>query len=853
MTDKSKAKYLVIVESPAKAKTIDKILGPDFQVKPCLGHVRDLPERKFGVDLKGDFKPQYEVVRSRKQLVNELAEIAAASEAVYLAPDPDREGEAIAWHLQKLLEKPKSGVLFRRVTYNEITPRAVREAFNHPRDINMQLVDAQQARRVVDRIVGYKVSPLLWQRVRRGLSAGRVQSVALRLVCERELLIRAFIAEEYWEIDARVKKLVDPRDPFVVRLTSIDKKKAEIKTKEQADRILADLRGRNMRVGEVARREVIRRPFPPFITSTLQQAASTRYKLSPANTMRIAQGLYEGVDVDGETTGLITYMRTDSVAIARDAMDACRAYVLANYGEKFVPGQPNVFKSRRGAQEAHEAIRPTDVTRTPEKMAGRLGGPELKLYKLIWERFVASQMTPAIIGLRTVDFEAVANPGEIPSYVFHGSASEVVFPGFMKVSGLPAAAKEKDDEKDDENDVSEEFLPPLSDGETVECLELLSDRKETQPPHRFTEASLIRELEANGVGRPSTYAMILSTLNSRRYVAKITRALVPTDLGMQVSEFLVANLGELFDVGFTALMEESLDKVEEGAVTWGAMLREFYDRFAVWIEKAKGPPADIEKVRWALEQVRGITTWVPPAGTSKRAYSDESFVTSVRNQMEKGEKPVSDKQLAALVKMAYRYDGQLPDIRRKIEDAALSHLVAQGEEPCPQPVTIRKLELLKDVQCAEPTVRGKKIYDDKKFIASLQTRVTGGRGLTYPQIAQLDRLLHKYSSQIPSFEAVLVEFGLDKDAAVIDTEAAEMFKTMAEVKEWDAPTKRGEREFDDRKFHESLRSQFARRGTLSPKQKGALKRMLGKYKARMRAVQAVQDAQAAGGKPADSQ
>ena len=586
------SKNLVIVESPAKAKTINKILGAGYVVKASMGHVRDLPERKLGVDLKNHFQPEYEIVKSRQKVIQELREAAAKAPEIFLAPDPDREGEAIAWHLQCVLSAKNDERRFSRVTYNEITPAAVREAFAHPRPLDRNRVDAQQARRILDRIVGYKVSPLLWSQVRRGLSAGRVQSVALRLVCEREEAIRNFVPEPFWLIGARVRKWVDPRDPFRIRLARINGQPAKVDQPGQSESILKDLEDRALQVAQVIRRDITRKAPPPFITSSLQQAASRFFDFTPSRTMRVAQKLYEGAEMGEGPVGLITYMRTDSFNIAAEALQACRALIAEQFGREYLPEHPNFYKSRSSAQEAHEAIRPTDVRRRPEDVAAFLDPEELKLYRLIWQRFVASQMAPARIEQRTVEIDAVPPPGSgegAARYLFRATASQVAFPGYMKGLGVDLKEKEKGEGEGAEEDDETSFLPELAPGESVEKLEWLNERKETQPPGRYSEASLIKALEENGVGRPSTYAQILATLSERRYVEKEKKALKPTALGMQVNTFLVKHLDTLFDVKFTAGMEESLDRIENGSIDWTRMLEDFYGQFAGWLEQARRP------------------------------------------------------------------------------------------------------------------------------------------------------------------------------------------------------------------------------------------------------------------------
>ena len=640
-------KKLVVVESPSKAKTINKILGPDYIVAASMGHVRDLPQKKLGVDVEHDFKPQYGIMDGKQKVVEDLLKAAAKVDCVYLAPDPDREGEAIAWHLKTLLQDQVPADQFFRVTYNEITAAAIHEAFDHPGEIDMRRVDSQQARRVLDRIVGYKVSPLLWRRVPGGSSAGRVQSVALRLVCEREKEINSFVKEKYWVMGVNLRKLVDPRDVFEARLLKIDEAKADIRAEELAGRILADLQQSAYGVTDVRVRELVRKPRPPYITSSLQQAASGVLGYSPSRTMSIAQRLYEGGDFG---VGLITYMRTDSFNIAKEAVESCRELIQKTYGAEFVPEKPNYYKSRQSAQEAHEAIRPTDATLLPDdSRLSALKPEELKLYRLIWQRFVASQMTPARIRQRSVDVTAIP-VDQAHTYLFRATASDVTFPGYMAATGLEKnKPTEGPTEGEEGNEV--ESLPALSTGERLECVEPVKTEKETQPPARYSEASLVRALEENGVGRPSTYASILSTIQQRKYIIKDKRSLKPTDSGMKVNDFLVEFLPELFDVGFTAEMESSLDRIEEGTVQWTEMLSVFYKNFEEWLEKARGPKAKPENVLALLGLLQQVQNWGPEVKRGKKTYSDKKFVESVKKQFEGGKRAVSAKQRDSLLQL----------------------------------------------------------------------------------------------------------------------------------------------------------------------------------------------------------
>ncbi len=816
-------KNLVIVESPAKAKTINKILGADFIVKASMGHVRDLPEKDLGIDVDHDFKPKYVAIKSREKVLKELKAAAEGAEKIFLAPDPDREGEAIAWHLMALLKKAVPEDRFFRVSYNEITAPAIRKAFSEPGRINENRVDAQQARRVLDRLVGYKVSPLLWRRIRGASSAGRVQSVALRLVCERERDILNFKPEEYWIIGARVRKQVDPRDPFEVRLARINGEKAEIRGAEEAHRIRQDLENRPLRVSAIVPREISKRAMPPYITSSLQQAGSSFFGFSPAYTMKLAQKLYEGVDFGDGAVGLITYMRTDSFTVSREAQESARGFVAHTYGAEYLPEKPNFYKSRGSAQEAHEAIRPTDVNRLPESLGGVLQPDELKLYRMIWQRFVASQMAPARIAQRTVEIEAAPVEGRTSSYLFRATASEVVFAGYMKVAGV-------EEKKKDENGEEVDRLPPLAVGEPLDWLEWLEQQKFTQPPPRFTEASLVRALEENGVGRPSTYASILSTLNARRYVEKEKRALKPTDMGLKVSDFLVTHLGELFDVGFTAGMEQSLDEIEAGTVQWVEMMRKFYDNLLAWLEKAKGPPADPAMVQRLLDHLSGVREWVPGTKRGKRVYGDEEFSKSIRRQIE-SKKEVSSRQMEALRKVACRYFEQVPVLREQAAELGLTEEIQAASKPPPPPgpETFRRLEVMKTVQFKEPRKVGKKVYDDRVFFESLRQQAEGGRGLSPNQLHYLDRMILKYADQIPDFEALSAELGIAGTGGGDDKESGPLLEALKAVTEWKPAVLRGRREWDDRSFYESLSRQFGQRKQLSPKQIASLKKLVRRY------------------------
>ena len=551
---------LVIVESPSKAKTIGKYLGPDYTVKASMGHLRDLPKSTMGVDLEHDFTPKYLPVSGKEDLIKELKKAAAQADAVYLATDPDREGEAISWHLKELLQLPDHKA--KRVTFNEITQRVVQESIAAPRDIDYDLVDAQQARRILDRIVGYQLSPLLWKKVRRGLSAGRVQSVATRLVVDRENEIRAFVPKEYWSLDVTLNRIGKPGS-FVARYFGNAKKK-ELENEQQVQEIIDDITGKTFTVTNVKRADKKRTAAPPFTTSTLQQEASRKLNMTPKRTMAIAQQLYEGVDVEGEgTTGLITYMRTDSLRLSDEAMAAAANFIKHRYGKEYYYGHFHVFKTKSGAQDAHEAIRPTHVELDPEQIKSSLTKEQYKLYKLIWSRFLASQMANAV-------YDTVAIDTECAGHVFRSTHQSMKFAGFIAVY---------EEGRDEEDEAVGSPLPDLEAGDTANAVKIEKEQHFTQPPARYTEATLVKAMEEKGVGRPSTYASIVSTIQDREYVLKADKRLAPTPLGEVVNGLMMDRFNDIIDVEFTANMENKLDDVEAGTRKWKEVLGEFYQGF----------------------------------------------------------------------------------------------------------------------------------------------------------------------------------------------------------------------------------------------------------------------------------
>lgn len=564
----AKAKDLVIVESPAKAKTIEKYLGSGYKVTASMGHLRDLPKSKMGVDIENGFEPQYIPVRDKKELIAELKKEAKSARMVYLATDPDREGEAISWHLKELLDLPDDKA--RRVTFNEITKKVVTESIKNPRDIDQDLVDAQQARRILDRIVGYKLSPLLWKKVKSGLSAGRVQSVATRMVVDREDEIKAFKSQEYWLLDADLSR--EDGGSFTARFHGKGGKKLELHNREEVDAVIDAVSADKFTVSSVKRGEKQRSPAPPFITSTLQQEASRRLSMTPRRTMSVAQQLYEGVEISGQgTIGLITYMRTDSLRLSDEALSSAKDYIIGRYGREYYPGQPRRFKTKAGAQDAHEAIRPTDINLAPELVRKDLTQEQYRLYRLIWGRFTACQMANAVYDNVSVDVDSAG-------YTFHANYSELKFPGYTAVY---------EEAKDEESSELANPLPSLSEGERLKLEAMRPDQQFTQPPARYTEATLIRAMEEKGIGRPSTYAPTISTITSHDYVIKEGKYLRPTPLGEVVTGLMKEHFADIVDVKFTNHMEEELDGIESGKADWRGVLGEFYEDFDAELKQAE--------------------------------------------------------------------------------------------------------------------------------------------------------------------------------------------------------------------------------------------------------------------------
>ena len=565
----SAKKNLVIVESPAKAKTIEKYLGDDYKVVASMGHLRDLPKSTLGIDIENDFEPKYIPVKDHKDVIDTLKKLSKSAKTVYLATDPDREGEAISWHLKELLALPDDKA--RRVTFNEITKKVVTESVGNPRDIDKDLVDAQQARRLLDRLVGYKLSPLLWKKIKRGLSAGRVQSVATRMVVDREKEIESFVREEYWLLDA-VLNCDETDADFTARYYGKGDKKLELHSEDEVNAVIAETQEEPFVIKTVKRGKKHRSPSPPFITSTLQQEASRRLGMTPRRTMSVAQQLYEGVDIAGQgTVGLITYMRTDSLRLSDEALMAAKNFIIERYGKEYYHGSFRVYKTKSGAQDAHEAIRPTNIELTPERVRKDLTPEQYRLYRLIWGRFTACQMANSVYDNVVVDVES-------NGHIFRSNYSELKFAGYTAVY---------EESKDEESDELRKKLPDLQAGERVYLEKMLPEQQFTQPPARYTEATLIRAMEEKGIGRPSTYAPTISTITSHEYVVKDGKYLKPTNLGVVVTELMMERFPDIVDLKFTNHMEEELDSVESGKLYWKKLLHEFYDGFSVELENAE--------------------------------------------------------------------------------------------------------------------------------------------------------------------------------------------------------------------------------------------------------------------------
>ena len=815
-------KKLLIVESPAKAKTIGKYLGGDFTVKSSVGHVRDLPKESGAIKIveKGDgkweFVPTYVVSDGKTKVVGELKAAVKGAGEIYLASDPDREGEAIAWHLREVLEPVAGDRPFRRVTYNEITKSAVLKAVAEPRDIDMPLVDAQQARRILDRIVGYKVSPMLWKNVNcpnnRSLSAGRVQSVALRLLVERQREIDAFVPETYFLIGVEAKKPGDSAS-FVARLARFDGKKPDIRSRDTANNALLDLADAGLEVAGVKSQAKSRHTLPPFTTSTMQQAASSVLSFSPGKTMKLAQSLYEA--------GRITYMRTDSVNVSEQARAAAKAYVERSFGAEYYPEKPNFFRSKGGAQEAHEAVRPTDVEFTPERAAeSGMDSAELRLYDLVWRRFVASQMSDARTTVKTVSITA-AKPGLAHDYLFTASATSIDFEGFLKVMKLSLKKKAVDGEDDEDTD-EVAYIPDVKAGDELTAVRWISDEKQTKGPTHYSEASLIKALEENGVGRPSTYAATIETLKTREYAKTEKKKLVPLERGFLVCDWLVKNMDSLFSVGYTAKMEAELDKVESGGEPMNQMLSEFYAEFLKSLPPPE-PPPDPAKFKAVFALLDQVSTWKPVKKVGKRVYDDKAFVESVKKQAEDGSRPLSARQLAFLVRMVAVYADQIPDAQKRLREVGLGvgPAVATTADPDLVKYCFETMDRIGGMM-ANPVLK------------SLREQHDSGKPLSMKQFAILAKSVGDNAGALEDVDAVrakLSEFVAGGFAEMSDDPRTEKLLELAKgITKWRPKAKRGKKTYDDEAFITSLSDQFARRHSLSSRQVAALRRVLSVYK-----------------------
>ena len=855
---------LVIVESPAKAHTVGRILGPEYKVMASVGHIRDLPEHQEGIkreELPGGamrFTPGYVVPPDKEKVVSSLASAARQADEIFLASDPDREGEAIAWHLREELRRRLGAKCppFRRIEYHEITPRAVKAAIAAPHDIDQARVDAQQARRCIDRYLGFRISPKVARAVRGGSSAGRVQSVALRLVRDREREVRAFVPQPYWEFAVKLaKRGPGAGEPFAVRLRKLDGKKAEVRDEDAAKRTEAFLGAAAYAVRSVEPRQAQKRPGPPFTTSTLQQAASNALGFSPDRTMRLAQDLYEA--------GLITYMRTDSTNIAPEAREAAAAFVAASFGKDYA--DPHNYATRsKGAQEAHECIRPTDPAATPERAelpGGRDADGLARLYRLVWERFVSSQMAPAVSEVTTATVDASAAPGLLPagapaSAELTASATRLVFPGFLALRGAEGVAKAESADARDDAEASDVLaaLPPLAAGEALDPDAVLPERKETKPPPRFNEASLVREMEARGIGRPSTYASTVKTLKDRKYVLSERRVLSPTDLGAKVCDWLVDAYPDMMDVGYTADMERKLDDAQDPATAtdWQGLLAAFWRELEDWNKRAK-KWADPAAVAALLDAFRSVREWEAPHKAGARTYDDRKFVqdlaydvmgeTRPRAKDRRADAPYRFErpaafpaecctvpQLQALARTLLRYRDQAPGAEDALRAAGLGDLLEDAAAPVADERSAALLGALAKYGAAP---------DDERFAASLAEQVRRGKRLSPRQADWLPKLFLNARDRVPAaeFDALCAKFGIEPKAEEpVDPERAEaVVAALAGVTEWAAPAapRKGGRVYDDKKFYADVAARFGARRTISAKQLGALERMLLRYRAQI--------------------
>ncbi|MGN0866665.1 MAG: type I DNA topoisomerase [Oligosphaeraceae bacterium] len=873
---------LMIVESPAKAKTIGKLLGKGTTVLASMGHVRDLHPKQLAVDVAHDFRPTYALTPKGMKVVPKLKEAARKADQIFLATDPDREGEAIAWHLQSILQDV-SKADFYRIAYHEITRSAIEAAFRSPGQVKQPLVDAQQARRVLDRLVGYQVSPMLWKDVEKETSAGRVQSVALRLIVDREREIQAFQPVEYWNLEAVFSPASAPQVRLKTTLSKLNGKKANVPDGTSAQALGQALEDGTVshQVSSITSKRRTQRPAPPFTTSTLQQAAGSALRFGSSTTMSVAQQLYEGVDLGGTTSGLITYMRTDSVHVASEAQQAALGFIRRTYGAEYAPATPNRFASGKNAQEAHEAIRPTNVERTPEEVAPYLDDRQRKLYRLIWNRFVASQMASAqqvdhaieILSrggaLETLSLPC-AGAGRGVECVFRAAARETLFPGYQKVYNM------KDLGQEDEMDNLMGSLPALTQGDSCRLQELKKEQCFTQPPKRFSEGALVKALEANGVGRPSTFASTVQTILDRHYVEKQqSSALVPTERGFRVNDYLVERFPELFDVDFTARMEKELDQVEEGKMEWVSMIREFYEKFQGWLALGGALPQNLglSRQQWKalLEAFPEDFPFDPPVTGPRRTYDDAKFTKSLRNILAKSPEKFTERQASAMLAMVARYAERHPELKSLAGSLGLGEsleayrrdlaLKAERRQNAPEKLAVEPaltalLKAMETLEFEAPVTRRRHEYNDGRFFHSLAQQATVSGGLSGPQREALRKLALKYAPKIPGFPALAEQLGWtaapekaspaaqsapDGETAApapgetpqIAEQVQQLLTLTEAVRQWNPPVKRGKVSYDDKKFVDSLKEQWRKRGSLTERQLAAWTKTLARYQAQL--------------------
>ncbi len=836
-----KDKNLVIVESPTKARTIAPMLGKDYTLIASMGHIRDLPESSLGIDVKNNFKPEY--VTSKAATVKALTAAAEGATKIFLATDPDREGEAISWHIKEILSK-KSKAPFYRVEFHEITKSAIKRAFEETREVNQDLVDSQQARRLLDRLVGYQVSPLLWSRIEKNISAGRVQSVALRIVCEREREILNFKPKEYWDFGAKFIHDNKAERVYDAKLFQISGKKLDISNAQDAQTAHDEIiKSANFKISLAKTEPVKKSAPPPFITSTLQQSAGSALRFSASKSMQIAQQLYEGIQTGtGEQTGLITYMRTDSFTISKEAQNNCREFIASKYGEKFAPGKPNYYKNKSSAQEAHEAIRPSDVNNTPESLAQFLTKDQFNLYRLIWKRFVASQMAQAEISRTTIDTQC---NGKTASYTFRTVSSITIFQGYTIVYS------DKDSGESEEKDNNIDFLQFVKENDPSALKELTKEQKFTEPPPRYTEPSLIKELESNGIGRPSTYATIVNTIQNRKYVEKKEGKLIPEELGFKVNDFLVATFPDLLNISFTAEMEEKLDSIEAGGVNWTTMITDFYEKLQAWLNSAKYESAPSEdKAEAAVKLLEEFIEWETPDNKKGgRVFDDKKFFTSVLRQYKKN-KALTAKQFGAILRLLTKYSAKIKDFDKYIAkfklktdlDQTVTQIETENEER--QKLSGERAEGLKQLKTVIGIIKNSDLipsqegsFDEKSFVDSLNEQVQSGRNLSPKQIYVLKRIAVKNKDKIYPFDEISAVLNItDKDLELKEQKESSnpeannhivaLLEKLDKVLQWNEDKKR---KVNDKDFYASLKKQFASRKSLSPKQLIALEKIVAKY------------------------